>query len=561
CSILKYLSEVEPWCPPIHTKTNTAPTQSKPMVKSFYSATGASVARTDIEGLMKLLRIKEWAWIRMRAKSFWNEWVESYRNLETKQNMRGRQRKRIFLFMGAFIANKFFFEDAFKGGPLGELVQWTDVICSLYILGHDLVISSSLEELRQGKFLTLHDYGCAVKDVKGRDFDFIISDVTGSYILEMELGPTYWHYTCKQLLLDSFGTDPEFNYDLYKEAIPGGRSGWANRNVHQQQLMTMYPHSPDNLFMGFAVPQSARKERPTKKKAQALVYGKQSVYYRDKRQYLDTLHKHFEIHANIAGTVCSLLPDYIINHGIVNGSTLVKIIQESKVFIGLGFPFEGPAPLDAIANGCFYINPKLIPYQSRENAAFFRDKPTFRKLTSQNPYAEEFIGRPFVYTIDMNNETEVEKTIQEILATKEIPHLPYEFSLEGMLQRINYFMKNLDFCNIGKEWMPLSEMLTVKGREGQSCKDACFQKGLLCEPSFFPQLNSVKQLKRNGMRCKSYKSLETLYAPASNSTDGSCLLQEQTLLFSCVARDSHVTRLCPCRTYQKEQVALCKNCQ
>lgn len=27
--------------------------------------------------------------------------------------------------------------------------------------------------------------------------------------------------------------------------------------------------------------------------------------------------------------------------------------------MGLGFPYEGPAPLEAIANGCFFINPKV----------------------------------------------------------------------------------------------------------------------------------------------------------------------------------------------------------
>lgn len=27
-----------------------------------------------------------------------------------------------------------------KGGPLGELIQWTDLIASLYILGHDVQV-------------------------------------------------------------------------------------------------------------------------------------------------------------------------------------------------------------------------------------------------------------------------------------------------------------------------------------------------------------------------------------------------------------------------------------
>jgi alpha-1,3(6)-mannosylglycoprotein beta-1,6-N-acetyl-glucosaminyltransferase len=30
-----------------------------------------------------------------------------------------------------------------------------------------------------------------------------------------------------------------------------------------------------------------------------------------------------------------------------------------QVFVGLGFPYEGPAPLEAIANGAAFINPKV----------------------------------------------------------------------------------------------------------------------------------------------------------------------------------------------------------
>ena len=31
------------------------------------------------------------------------------------------------------------------------------------------------------------------------------------------------------------------------------------------------------------------------------------------------------------------------------------------MFVGLGFPYEGPAPLEAIADGCFFLNPKFSP--------------------------------------------------------------------------------------------------------------------------------------------------------------------------------------------------------
>ena len=41
-------------------------------------------------------------------------------------------------------------------------------------------------------------------------------------------------------VLDSFGTDAEFNYKYYEEDIPGGRSVWGNLNLLLPQFMTMY---------------------------------------------------------------------------------------------------------------------------------------------------------------------------------------------------------------------------------------------------------------------------------------------------------------------------------
>ena len=39
-------------------------------------------------------------------------------------------------------------DSAFSGGPLGELVQWSDLIATLYILGHDLHLSASIPDLK-----------------------------------------------------------------------------------------------------------------------------------------------------------------------------------------------------------------------------------------------------------------------------------------------------------------------------------------------------------------------------------------------------------------------------
>ena len=90
------------------------------------------------------------------------------------------------------------------------------------------------------------------------------------------------------------------------------------------------------------------------------------------------------------------------------------LFQESKVFIGMGFPYEGPAPLEAIANGCFFINPKLSPPLNRYNSKFLKGKPTLRSLTSQNPYAERFIGEPYVFTINKDDNQDVIRAMEKI---------------------------------------------------------------------------------------------------------------------------------------------------
>ena len=42
------------------------------------------------------------------------------------------------------------------------------------------------------------------------------------------------------------------------------------------------------------------------------------------------------------------------------------------------------------------------------------------QLGSQHPYAEQFIGEPFVYTLNKDDPDEVRTTVQKILDAKEV---------------------------------------------------------------------------------------------------------------------------------------------
>ena len=58
----------------------------------------------------------------------------------------------------------------------------------------------------------------------------------------------------------------------------------------------------------------------------------------DKRKYLDILHEYVEIHATIGDAENkSHIPDYVINHGVLNTKQLYDLLQESKVRIKLFF--------------------------------------------------------------------------------------------------------------------------------------------------------------------------------------------------------------------------------
>lgn len=55
-------------------------------------------------------------------------------------------------------------ETAFSGGPLGELVQWSDLIATLHLLGHEMEFSTEVEDLQE--WVGLRE-GCGGRGVCG----------------------------------------------------------------------------------------------------------------------------------------------------------------------------------------------------------------------------------------------------------------------------------------------------------------------------------------------------------------------------------------------------------
>ncbi|XP_072365360.1 alpha-1,6-mannosylglycoprotein 6-beta-N-acetylglucosaminyltransferase A-like isoform X1 [Scyliorhinus torazame] len=558
CSFIAYLSEVENFCPmlPVRISEIADNDALKPKAKVV----------TNMDGLLETLAAREeLTWIKQRIERMKENWIADIKTLARKQNLENRPKKKILLHLGLLTKESGFkiVENVFKGGPLGELVQWSDLIASLYLLGHNVILSTSVNELKGHlSILTGNKEGCPIRGPKLLDLIYI--DIVGLKQLQTVLGATFTHYRCLLRVLDSFGTEPEFNHAEYAKKKNHG-SPWGKLNLIPKQFYNMFPHTPDNSFLGFVVEQHLNSNNITllnkiQRTNKALVYGKLADYWKDKTSFLDIVKDYAEIHGTFHNENNVILPNFVINHGILSGQDLHLLLRETKIFVGLGFPYEGPAPLEAIANGCVFLNPSFNPPKSRKNTNFFQGKPTFRELSSQHPYAEIYIGKPHVWTVDINNPSDLKETINQIMKLTVDPYLPYEFTSEGMLERLNVFIEKQDFCRPKEIWPPLSAFVVKMAKPSQSCVEVCQREQLICEPAFFYHLNKEVELKRYGIFCNSSKRESDLYLPAFNPENQLCLLQSDYLLFSCAGSHEHYSRICPCRDYIKGQVAICQAC-
>ncbi|XP_056245621.1 alpha-1,6-mannosylglycoprotein 6-beta-N-acetylglucosaminyltransferase A-like [Seriola aureovittata] len=553
CSILIYLSEIESWCPVLPSRA--APS---PQAENSEAGSDQAVIRDSLDGLYPSLENRvQFRWIHQRIRSMGEVWVKAGRSLSAKYNLTERKAKHILVHPGAVTDESGFriAEAAFSGGPLGELVQWSDLISTLQILGHHLHLSASIPDLQS--FLGIKTSGCPPHSKV--EVNLIYTDIIGLKQFQNVLKTSWIKYKCMIRVLDTFGTEPDFNHAVWAQKH-NLRGPFGGLNLIPAQFYTMFPHTPDNTFLGFVVPHqlNAKESEQTKRQNQALVYGKRAEFWEGKESYLDIIHKYLDVHGTV--DVSSRIPNYVKNHGIIRGTEVQALLRQSKVFVGLSFPYEGPAPLEAIANGCAFLNPRLFPPQSSLNSQFFKGKPNIREVTSQHPYAEA-IGEPYVWTIDMYNKTEVEKALTAILNQSIEPYLPYEFTCEGMLQRVNVLIEKQDLCSSTASWPPLSALQVVQAEAGTSCKQACQKMGLICEPAFFPHLNSTRNLANYSVDCQTSEVSDSdLVLPAFNNTSKHCLLQSDPLLFSCVRSNQSLIRICPCRDYIKDQIALCKAC-
>uniref|UniRef100_A0A671YU04 alpha-1,6-mannosyl-glycoprotein 6-beta-N-acetylglucosaminyltransferase n=1 Tax=Sparus aurata TaxID=8175 RepID=A0A671YU04_SPAAU len=543
CSFLVYLSEVEWFCPPLAWRNQTAVFQSE--IGTLLEQVG-----TGKESL---------SFMKRRIRRMAAQWASAARRLDDKLRAHWREQKRILVHVGFLTeeSGDVFSPKVLKGGPLGEMVQWADILTALHVLGHNLKISVSLKELHG--FLGVPPGRGSCPLTGPLPFDLIYTDYHGLQQMKQHMGLSLRKHKCHIRVIDTFGTEPAYNHEEYA-TLHGYRTNWGYWNLHGQQYMTMFPHTPDNSFMGFVAEELNETERlniqRNKVNNMAVVYGKEASMWKGKEKFLTILHRYMDIHGTVYFETQRPpeVPAFVKNHGLLPQQELQQLLRKAKLFIGFGFPYEGPAPLEAIANGCIFLQPKFNPPHSSLNHEFFRGKPTSRKVSSQHPYAEQYIGRPHVITIDFNNSEEFDATIREIMRINVEPLLPYEYTCEGMLERVHAYVQNQ------VAWPPLSALRLLASSEGQSCVTACQSAGLICEPALYRFINIKEAFGGLDFQCEGVEFEMNHLFPAFSAEHAECGLQQDPLLFSCAGSSAKYQRLCPCRDYRNGQVALCRDC-
>uniref|UniRef100_A0A8C2Z798 alpha-1,6-mannosyl-glycoprotein 6-beta-N-acetylglucosaminyltransferase n=1 Tax=Cyclopterus lumpus TaxID=8103 RepID=A0A8C2Z798_CYCLU len=518
CSILTYLSQIEDFCPFRFGGNHSA--EIRTTLSLLYEVIGSSNGPAV-------------NFIRSRVERMSERWIEAARRMRQSSNNTVSTQMRVLLYPGALAGSlgQRFEALVDRGGPLGELVQWADLSACLTILGHNLTFSTSQQLLigaAPGRG------SCPIQ--RPLTFDLIYTDYHGLAHLHGAMGLAFLHYQCRFRILDSFGTEPAFNLGSYARSH-GYKTLWGSWGLQPLQYMTLFPHTPDNSFLGFF----GVFVHPGPKSSIIIIMCVCVFICQGKSEYVEVISEEMETHATVYQPpgLASHLPSSIRNHGLLTQELFLRLLRRAKVFVGLGFPYEGPAPIEAIALGCVFLQPRFHPPHSSDNNEFYKGKPTTRQISSQHPYAEKFIGKPHVWTVDVTNKTDVREAARAILRTE--PFTPREFTCEGMLERVRGYI-----AHQVHRWLHLGPL-------GQSCVSVCRRSSLVCEPSLFHHLNSPAAFASMG---KEVNHLFPSYSPWGRH----CGLQQEPLLFSCAGSDPSHRRLCPCRAHLPGQVALCPDC-
>lgn len=229
-------------------------------------------------------------------------------------------------------------------------------------------------------------------------------------------------------VLEWFGTPPEVA---------------AASGLEASRFLTPYPYAYGwNRFLGYVLHHglapaledagSLRRrllESLARKQRQGVVWGKEARYFEGRQELLALLASRCVVHTTLSearGLRPGLLPDGVVNHGSLSREAWRELLAESSFLIGLGDPVSGPSALEALAEGCVYIDPAYAQTRLVNGVAGLA-------IDSQHPFAAG-IGAPFVRSVDLGQPSAV---LHAVLASFDAE--PRRAELERLVDSLSPF--------------------------------------------------------------------------------------------------------------------------
>jgi hypothetical protein len=193
-------------------------------------------------------------------------------------------------------------------------------------------------------------------------------------------------------------------------------------NIHPSRMLTAFG-SPWNSFLGFYIKDAdvKRDVAPVKKLQRGIIWGKDPKHFEGKEGALRRVAAKCELVSTSTRQIFQ--HENVRWQGHKSKEEWHQLLASSKFLLGLGDPLLGPSAIDAIANGCVYINPI---YRS----------PVRDVFESQHPYADKKIGHPHVCSYHVGNDDELLKCVDFALNTELSPYLPPDFLWPNYLERV-----------------------------------------------------------------------------------------------------------------------------
>ena len=173
----------------------------------------------------------------------------------------------------------------------------------------------------------------------------------------------------------------------------------------------------------------------------------------------------------------------------------------------------------------------------------------------------ERLDRPYNFFYNQFDAEEIKATLTQMKNKNIDPLVPFEFTHEGMLQRIHAYVEHQDFCDTETSWAPKTSVKIKFGQPGESCNEVCESHHRVCEQSWFQLTNLTDTILAQTHNCLAYRKESDIIAPFFDDNDKTCVFQGDKLLYSCAGNNFSARRICPCRDFIKNQVALCKDCK